>query len=347
VSLVIPVFNESDNVDALVARLRPVMDDLQKSRSVEVIFVNDGSKDDSLDKLLRKRTEDPRLKVVDFNRNYGQHAAVFAGFEHASGDVVVTLDADLQNPPEEIPKLLAKIDEGYDVVGTRRLERKDSIFRKMASAIINRMSRKMVGVDSGDFGCMLRAYRRDVVDAMCQSEEISTFIPALAEIFAGRSVVIDVRHEERAAGTSKYSLWKLIRLQFDLVTSFSMAPLRLLMSVGVLVASLGFLLSAGILVARLMMTHDQWESFGQGGVFTLFAILYIFVGAQFLAFGILGEYLGRIYGEVRKRPRFVVRRFHGEDLDAKTVVPARNVPSGAASGAAKPAAPAEEPRTRP
>jgi undecaprenyl-phosphate 4-deoxy-4-formamido-L-arabinose transferase len=190
----------------------------------------------------------------------------------------------------------------------------------------------MVGVDSGDFGCMLRAYRRDVVDAMCQSEELSTFIPALAEIFSGRSVVIDVRHEERAAGRSKYSLWRLIRLQFDLVTSFSMAPLRLLMSIGMAVAGVGFLLSMYILAMRVVKTDAEWSSWGQGGVFTLFAILYIFVGAQFLAFGILGEYLGRIYGEVRRRPRFVVRRFHGEEMDSKTVVPARGDSAGAAPG---------------
>ena len=233
------------------------------------------------------------------------------------------------------------------MVGTRRLERKDSIFRKMASAIINRMSRKMVGVDSGDFGCMLRAYRRDVVDAMCQSEELSTFIPALAEIFAGRSVVIDVRHEERAAGTSKYSLWKLIRLQFDLVTSFSMAPLRLLMSVGVLVASLGFLLSAGILVARLMMTHDQWESFGQGACSRSSRSFTSSWEPNSWHSAFLVSISDGSTARCGSGRGSSVRRFHGEDLDAKTVVPARNVPSGAASGAAKPAAPAEEPRTRP
>ncbi|MFN0204949.1 MAG: glycosyltransferase [Planctomycetota bacterium] len=323
VSLVIPVYNESDNIDPLIARLRPVMDEISKTRPVEAVFVNDGSNDDSLQKLVRYHSEDPRIRVVEFNRNYGQHAAVFAGFELSAGEVVVTLDADLQNPPEEIEKLLAKIDEGYDVVGTRRLDRKDSVFRRFASSLINRMTRKMVGVDSGDFGCMLRAYRREVVDAMTQGREFSTFIPALAELYAANSVVIDVKHEERAGGESKYSILKLIRLQFDLVTSFSVAPLRLLMTVGVLVAGLGFLLSIRILLARILMTNAEYEDWGKGGVFTLFAILYIFVGAQFLAFGILGEYVGRIYGEVRRRPRFVIRKFHGEPLAGATVIPAR------------------------
>lgn len=330
VSLVIPVYNESDNIDPLMARLRPVMDEISKTRWVEAVFVNDGSKDDSLQKLVRYHSGDPRIKVVEFNRNYGQHAAVFAGFEHSTGEVVVTLDADLQNPPEEIEKLLVKIDEGHDVVGTRRLDRKDSAFRKLASSFINRITRKMVGVDSGDFGCMLRAYRREVVDAMTQSRELSTFIPALAEMYAGNSVVIDVKHEERARGESKYSIWKLIRLQFDLVTSFSMAPLRMLMTAGIFVAGVGFLLSLRILWARIFMTNIEYEDWGKGGVFTLFAILYVFIGAQFLAFGILGEYIGRIYGEVRRRPRFVVRQFHGEPAAGATVIPAR---AGAASGA--------------
>lgn len=321
-------------------RLRPVMDKIGSDRPVELVFVNDGSRDDSLTKLLRHRACDERIKIVEFNRNYGQHAAVFAGFEHSTGDVVITLDADLQNPPEEIEKLLLKIDAGHDVVGTRRLDRKDTFFRTQVSRAINKINRKLVGVDSGDFGCMLRAYRRDVVRAMCESRELSTFIPALAELYAGNSVVIDVRHEERARGESKYSLLKLIRLQFDLVTSFSIAPLRLLMSVGILIASFGFLLSLGILATRIVMTPEQWEDWGRGGTFTLFAILYIFVGAQFLAFGVLGEYVGRIYAEVRRRPRFVVREFHGRD-DADpgpTVIPA----PGAAGNPALRANPAQK-----
>jgi len=311
VSIVIPVFNEAETLDALRARLTPVLDEIERTRPVEAVLVDDGSRDGSITKLLAWRARDPRVRVVEFNRNYGQHAAVFAGFEHSTGEVVVTLDADLQNPPEEIAKLLAEIDAGHDVVGTRRLERKDSWLRKRASAIVNRVTRRMVGVDAGDFGCMLRAYRREVVDAMCVSKELSTFIPALAELYASNSVVIAVRHDARAAGESKYSLAKLMRLHLDLMTSFSAAPLRLLMTIGAGVATLGFLLSIAIIVKRVTMTTAEWERWGEGGLFTLFAILYMFVGAQFLAFGVLGEYVGRIYGEVRRRPRFVVRRVHG------------------------------------
>lgn len=323
VSLVLPVFNEALNIAPLCSRLRAVMDQIQATRPVEAIFVNDGSKDDTLELLLAQRAEDPRIKVVDFNRNYGQHAAVFAGFEHASGEVVVTLDADLQNPPEEIPKLLVKIDEGYDVVGTRRLDRKDSAFRKFASAIVNRITRRMVGFDSGDFGCMLRAYRKEIVDAMCSNHEASTFIPALAEIYSSKSIVVDVRHDERAAGDSKYSLWRLLRLHFDLVTSFCTAPLRILTGLGMFVALSGFLLAFAILVVRLVMTREEWDHWGQGGTFTLFAILYFFVGVQLVSIGVLGEYVGRIYSQVRRRPRFVVRKFHGDAGAAKLLVPVR------------------------
>lgn len=310
VSLVIPVFNEGENVDALFVRLRPVMDEIERTRPVECVLVDDGSRDDSLSRLLDQQGRDARVRVVEFNRNYGQHAAVFAGFDHSTGEVIITLDADLQNPPEEIPKLLEKIDEGYDVVATRRMDRQDSGFRKFASSIVNKTTKKMIGVDSGDFGCMLRAYRREIVEAMSSSKELSTFIPALAEIYSGSTAVLDVRHEERTRGESKYSIFKLMRLHMDLVTSFSVAPLRAMLTVGLGIGILGFMLSLGILATRFVMSRDQWEAWGQGGVFTLFAVLYIFVGVQLIGMGLLGEYVGRIYSEVRRRPRFVVRRFH-------------------------------------
>lgn len=324
VSLVIPVFNEGPNLDALLARVGPVLDEIGRDRFMECVVVDDGSTDDSLARLLAARARDPRIKVVEFNRNYGQHAAVFAGFEHSTGEVVITLDADLQNPPEEIPKLLEKIDEGHDVVGTRRLERQDSGFRRFASRVVNRITRRMIGVDSGDFGCMLRAYRREVVDAMSSSKELSTFIPALAELFAANSVVIDVRHEARAGGESKYSLRKLLKLHFDLVTSFSVAPLRFFSTLGILVGALGILLAGVILTIRLTMTRDEWQAWGEGGLFTLFAILIALIGAQFFAIGIVGEYVGRIYGEVRRRPRFVVRSFHRDEGAPGTVTPMRS-----------------------
>jgi undecaprenyl-phosphate 4-deoxy-4-formamido-L-arabinose transferase len=250
---------------------------------------------------------EPRVSVVEFNRNYGQHSAIFGAFGIVSGQVVVTLDADLQNPPEEIPKLVAKIDEGFDVVGGWRQGRmhNDSLFRTLPSKIVNAVTRKTTGVKLNDYGCMLRAYRREIVEAMLLCKERSSFIPALANSFAKRIAEVPVGHAERAAGDSKYGVWKLINLQFDLLTSFSFLPLQMLSVLGMLICLLGFCLFVGLIIYRFV--HPEGTV---GGVFTLFAILFFFVGAQFLAFGLLGEYIGRIYQEVRDRPRFVVKKIH-------------------------------------
>ena len=299
-SLVIPVFNEEKNLELLWARLRPVIDAI--TGGVEVVFVDDGSSDGSLRLLRELAARDRRVKVVSFNRNYGQHAAVMSGFEVTRGATVVTLDADLQNPPEEIPKLLAKADEGFDVVGGWRENRHDSLFRRIASKQINLAMRRILkGVELRDYGCMLRAYSRPVVDSMLLCEERSPFIPALACQFARRIAEVPVGHADRAEGESKYSLWRLIRLQADLVTGFTSAPLRLAAILGSLVSviSIGF----GILLAvRRILYGPEAE-----GLFTLFAILFFLVGATFMALGVLGEYVGRIYVEVRRRPRSVVK----------------------------------------
>ncbi|HEY2737159.1 MAG TPA: glycosyltransferase family 2 protein, partial [Thermoanaerobaculia bacterium] len=213
VSIVIPVFNEEQNLPALYDRLAPVMNDLETAGGVEVILVDDGSSDRSLPILRDIAARDRRVRVVSFNRNYGQHAAVFTGLEMSRGAVVVTLDADLQNQPEDIPKLLAKYDEGFDVVGGWRQQRKDTAFRRWASKRVNGMMRHILkGVEFRDYGCMLRAYSRPVVDSMLECEERSTFIPALACQFARRVAEVPVGHADRAAGESKYSVWKLFKL---------------------------------------------------------------------------------------------------------------------------------------
>jgi undecaprenyl-phosphate 4-deoxy-4-formamido-L-arabinose transferase len=303
-SIVIPVFNEEDNLIELRTRLVRVLEGL--GRPFEVVFVDDGSRDKSLALLTEFVSEDSRLRVVEFNRNYGQHAAVFAGFAQARGEVIVTLDADLQNPPEEIPKLLAKIDEDYDVVGGNRADRRDPLFRRIGSWFINRMTTRSTGIRMKDYGCMLRAYTRDVVDAMLQCREISTFIPVLATMFAKKVADVDVAHAERFAGRTKYSVLKLVKLQFDLTTAFSLWPLRLVTVVGFLLAIAGLTASATLLALRLLMGDE----YALEGIFTLFAVLFFFVGVQFMAIGVLGEYIGRIYSEVRARPRYVVRRLH-------------------------------------
>jgi undecaprenyl-phosphate 4-deoxy-4-formamido-L-arabinose transferase len=308
-SVVIPIFNEEENIPVLWERLSKVLRDNFQApdRDWEVVFTDDGSRDRSLEMLQAIAEKEPRVSVVEFNRNYGQHSAIFGAFSIVAGEVIVTLDADLQNPPEEIPKLVAKIDEGFDVVGGWRQGRmnNDSLFRTMPSKIVNAVTRKTTGVKLNDYGCMLRAYRREIVDAMLQCKERSSFIPALANSFAKRITEVPVAHAERAAGESKYGLWKLINLQFDLLTSFSLIPLQMLTVLGLFIAVLGFMLFIGLGIYRFLHPEGTAQ-----GVFTLFAILFFFVGAQFMAFGLLGEYIGRIYQEVRDRPRFVVKRIH-------------------------------------
>ena len=301
-SVVIPVFNEQENLPELLSRLATTLQALGCSH--EVVFVNDGSRDSSLDILRAAAAADPHLVIVDFNRNYGPHAAVFAGFEAVSGEIVVTLDADLQNPPEEIGKLVAKIAEGYDVVGSVRIKRQDTLFRRLASRLVNRVTAWATGVSLSDYGCMLRAYRREVITTLCASREVSTFIPVLADMFAGRVTEVPVAHAERARGTSKYSVWKLIKLQFDLLTSFSTWPLRFAMLVGLIMA-VASMAAAGILITGRLVYGQSWAV---SGVFTVFAVQFFFIGTLLLALGLQGEYIGRIYTQVRQRPRFVVRQ---------------------------------------
>jgi undecaprenyl-phosphate 4-deoxy-4-formamido-L-arabinose transferase len=287
-SVVVPVFNEEESLPELLSRLTAALGAL--GRSYEVVLVNDGSRDGSLELLRRAAAADPRMTVIDFNRNYGQHSAIFAGFEAARGEIIVTLDADLQNPPEEIGKLVAKMDEGFDVVGSVRIKRRDPFFRRLASRLVNRVTSMATGVQLSDYGCMLRAYRRGVVKTLCQSKEISTFIPVLADMFAGRVTEVSVAHAERVKGKSKYSL--------------SLWPLRSTMLMGIVMA-VASMAAALVLIAGRIIEGHEWAV---SGVFTLFAVLFFFVGAMFFAVGLLGEYVGRIYMEVRHRPRYVIRQ---------------------------------------
>jgi len=303
VSVVIPVYNEEASLPALLSRVTAACDQL--SQDYEVILIDDGSHDGSTE-LIRDAAavEGSKLVGVLLNRNYGQHAAIMAGFETAKGDLVITLDADLQNPPEEIPRLVEAAMQGYDVVGTMRRNRQDSWFRKTASKLINKSVQKATGVHMSDYGCMLRAYRRHIIDAMLCCQERSTFIPILANSFARRTIELEVGHAERAHGESKYGLMHLINLMYDLVTCMTTTPLRLLSIVGSVVAGIGFVFSILLILMRLVMGAD-WAA---DGVFTLFAILFTFVGVQLLGMGLLGEYIGRMYTDVRARPRYFIHQ---------------------------------------
>ncbi|MGA2514958.1 MAG: glycosyltransferase [Thermodesulfobacteriota bacterium] len=307
VSVVIPVYNEEANLPHLFERLRSAME--KTGKRYEIIFVDDGSRDNTLS-ILKSFLTNPGVKVVELTRNYGQHAAIFSGFSVVRGDIVITLDADLQNPPEEIPNLMRVMEEGdYDVVGTIRRERKDSFLRTIPSRMINVITRKITKVNMSDWGCMLRAYRRSIVERMVNCHEHSTFIPALATYFAKKVTEIEVVHEARHGGESHYSLRKLINLQFDLVSSFSDFPLKFIMYAGIAMAFLGISLGVVLGIARIVY-GAEWAA---EGVFTLFSILFAFVGFQFFALGVMGEYIGRIYREVRKRPEYTIERIYPTD----------------------------------
>lgn len=303
ISILIPVYNEQDNLPQLIERLVKVAGDVDKR--VEILLVDDGSRDRSAELITAAAEQHPQLIIgILLNRNYGQHAAIMAGFEYARGEAVITLDADLQNPPEEIPKLLVEIDQGCDVVGTIRVNRQDNYFRRQSSRLVNYVVRRVTGVEMSDYGCMLRAYRRSVVDAMLSCHERSTFIPILANSFGRNTAEVPVVHAERQFGESKYRLMDLVNLQFDLLTSITTAPLRLLSMVGFAIAIVGFLFGVILILLRLI-NGPEW---GIEGIFPMFAILFIFIGAQFVGMGLLGEYIGRVSIDVRARPRYFVQK---------------------------------------
>lgn len=300
VSVVIPVYNEEAVLPQLFTRLRAAMEKL--GRPFEVVFVDDGSRDRSAS-LLREHHQSfsSTTRVIILKTNFGQHAAIIAGLNHCRGKYIITLDADLQNPPEEIAALVAKMDEGYDYVGTIRRKRRDALWRQLSAVAMNRLREKITRIRITDQGCMLRGYHQEVIAPLLSSQESFTFIPALAFIYAGNPTEITVEHEERAAGDSKYSLFSLIQIYFDLMTGFSTAPLRLfsLTGIAVAIASLLFVLYLG---ARRLVLGPEVE-----GVFTLFAIVFFLIGLSLFGIGLMGEYLGRIYHQTKQRPRYLVR----------------------------------------
>lgn len=307
ISVVIPVYNEEEVLDILYQRLFDAMDKLNKT--FEVIFIDDGSRDKSMEILKGYYQQRPeQIRIIQFNGNFGQHMAIMAGFEHVRGDLIITMDADLQNPPEEIYKIVEAFEAGHDVINSHRLDRQDRRWRKAVSKSHNWMRAKMIpGIEMRDEGCMLRGYSRRVVDLMASTGEANTFIPALALTFAMNPTEVGVKHEERAAGTSGYNFYKLIRYNFDLITNFSLVPLQAITLLGILVSLFSFIFFIFLAVRRIAYGPDA------DGVFTLFAILFLLVGIMMLCLGVIGEYIGRIYQEISKRPRFVIHQIIEKD----------------------------------
>jgi undecaprenyl-phosphate 4-deoxy-4-formamido-L-arabinose transferase len=302
-SVVIPVFNEESGLEALFARLYPALDGL--GLSYEVLFVNDGSRDRSAAILREQFQRRPDVtRVILFNANYGQHLAIVAGFDHCRGERVVTLDADLQNPPEEIGKLLAAMDAGHDYVGGVRRKREDSWWRRAASRSMNHLRERITKIRMTDQGCMLRAYSRDIVRAIASSREVSTYIPALAYTFAHNPTEVEVAHAERVAGESKYSLYRLIRLNFDLVTGFSLVPLQLFSMFGMAVSAAALATYFVVIVERLV--RAGWRE-GFATLWDRDILAFFLIGMLLFGLGLIGEYVGRIYQQVRERPRYTIQ----------------------------------------
>jgi undecaprenyl-phosphate 4-deoxy-4-formamido-L-arabinose transferase len=308
VSVVVPVYNEEDGLQALFDRLYPALDAL--NTPYEILFINDGSRDRSAGLLSAQYEKRPDVtRVILFNGNFGQHRAILAGFEHSKGSRIVTLDADLQNPPEDIATLLAEMDKGHDYVGSIRRQRNDSWWRHVASRSMNNLREKLTKIKMTDQGCMLRAYSRRIIDTINQCQEMHTFIPALAYSFSQNPTEVVVGHEERFAGESKYSLYSLIRLNFDLMTGFSILPLQLFSMLGIFVSIGSGALFLLLVLRRIFMGPEV------GGLFTLFAIAFFLIGIALFGIGLLGEYIGRIYHEVRQRPRYLIANILQSDPD--------------------------------
>jgi glycosyltransferase involved in cell wall biosynthesis len=305
-SIVVPIFNEEENVAALHGE---VVAALEKSAiAYELILVDDGSTDGSLRLLREIASGDTRVKVISFRRNFGQTAAMAAGFDAASGNVVVPLDGDLQNDPADIPKLLAKIDEGFDVVSGWRRDRKDAFLnRTLPSILANSFISRMTGIRLHDYGCTLKAYRREVLDGINLYGEMHRFVPALVSQFGAKVTEIPVGHRPRLHGTSKYGISRTMRVILDLLTvkfllNYSTRPIQLFGRLGIytLFASL---LTGG---ATVYMKFCQNTSMNRNPLLLLTAFL-IFMGVQFIVLGLLGEVNARTYYEAQGKPIYVVK----------------------------------------
>jgi undecaprenyl-phosphate 4-deoxy-4-formamido-L-arabinose transferase len=298
-SVVIPVYNEEESLQALSDRLMPILKKIGKH--FEVIYTNDGSKDNSIKILRDLQAKYPQhVRVIDFSGNYGQHMAIMAAFSEVRGEVIINLDADLQNPPEEIPKLLEKFEAGHDVVGSYRLKRNDQAWRHWGSRFANKVRYVLTGTHMRDQGCMFRAYARSIVDEIVSGTESSTFIPVLAWKLAQNPCEIGLQHDARQQGDSKYGIYELIRVAIDLATNFSMIPIQFFTFFGMIVSGLSFLLVLYMVVRRFVYGPEA------EGVFTLIAIVIFLISVAIMGIGIVGEYIGRIYQALCRR-RYSIR----------------------------------------
>jgi len=316
VSVVVPLLNEERNIPVLYDELCQAVDGLDDQ--FEFVFVDDGSKDGSLARLEEIQKQDARMVVVSFRRNFGQTAAMAAGFDYATGDVIITMDADLQNDPRDIGKLLAKVREGYDVVTGWRADRKDAFFnRRLPSIIANRLISFTTGVKLHDYGCTLKAFRKEVVKNVRLYGEMHRFIPAIASGMGIEYTEVIVNHRARRFGQSKYGISRTVRVVLDLLTvkfllSFSTRPIHVFGVLGLISSGLG------TLIALFMLVQRQFFDVPMSNRPLLFlAILLIFIGVQFISIGLLAEMQARIYHESQNKPVYYVRTVLGAAVSGR------------------------------
>ncbi len=306
ISVIIPLYNEEENIHELHRELDEVFNKLGKS--CEFVIVDDGSTDKSLELLTELQQSDPRVTVVSFRRNFGQTAAMTAGFDYSQGDVIICMDADLQNDPRDIPKMLAKIEEGYDVVTGWRYDRKDPfVSRKLPSMIANKIISVTTGVKLHDYGCTLKAFRKEVVKNIKLYGEMHRFIPAIASGMGISLTEVKVNHRPRRFGTSKYGISRTLRVILDLITvkfllSYATKPLHVFGSLGFLSSSCGFVISLVLTIQRQLFGIPLANR-----PLLLLGILLIFIGIQFVTIGLLAELVVRTYHESQKKPIYYVR----------------------------------------
>ena len=299
VSVVIPAHNEKPSLRELAER---VLAALAPFGSHEVILVDDGSTDESWRVIGELAAAPPEVVGVRLQRNFGQHAAVKAGFARSRGRVVVTMDADLQNPPEEIPKLLRALTPDYDVAAGWREDRKDGWLRRAPSRLVNISLGHMTGVHLHDYGCMMRVYRRRVVDQLLAMPEMNRATTGMASWLGAPTVEVPIKHaRRRRRDHSRYGFWRLLRLNFDILTGFSIGVLQFVSVAGIVLSVLGF--GTAVFLAIWRIAHGS----GPVGLTTFLAVLMFLAGAQVAAIGIVGEYVGRVFVQVQGRPAYVIR----------------------------------------
>ena len=316
ISLIIPVFNEEENLKALQQEIIEALEKLRGRYDSEIVYVDDGSSDRSFSILKALREKDPRVKIIRFRKNYGQTAALAAGFDNASGDVVITMDADRQNDPNDIPLLLEKVNEGFDVVSGWRKNRKDPfINRRLPSMMANGLISIITKVHLHDYGCTLKAYRKNVIKNINLYGEMHRFIPAIASWLGVTIAEVPVNHRPRVAGKSKYGISRTVRVILDLITvkfllSFSTRPIQFFGLLGIISGGVGILIGLYLSILRYVFS----QSIG-GRPLLMLAVLLILIGVQFVSMGLLGELMARTYHETQGKRIYWIREICGTDTE--------------------------------